>query len=394
MPTPSPTLTADAAAELIGRALEPVRPGCGSVGLEVEWIVVDRCDTTRPVAADEVLAAAVGPLPGGGTVGVEPGGQLELTTPRRPDPPTALAAADTDEAALRRRLAAAGLALVATGVDPWRPPRRSLDLPRYRAMEAAFDARGPAGRVMMCSTAALQVNLDFGADSVATCIRAALVAPVLAAAFANSPRIAPDGTVIASARALVWAAIDPGRTLPAPPDGWTGYALDADVLFVRADGDANPVGSPFPLRHWLAEGHPLGYPDVHDVAEHLTTLFPPVRPRGWLECRFLDALPADDRRVAVPVLAALVGDAAPLDRLTTICGGVEDAWALVPTGLADPGLRAAARDCLALAADLLDAAAPGGGRAVRAWAERRADAGWAPAPVDLQSLHHVEQEIP
>jgi len=392
MPTTSPTLTVDDAAALIGRALAPVRPGCGSVGLEVEWIVVDRSDPARPVAGDEVLAAADGPLPAGGTVGVEPGGQLELTTERRPDPCAALEAADTDEDVLRHRLAVAGLAMVATGVDPWRPPRRSLDLPRYRAMEAAFDARGPAGRVMMCSTAALQVNLDFGADPVATCARAALVAPVLAAAFANSPRLAPDGTVIASARSLVWAAIDPGRTRPAAPDGWPAYALDADVLFIRADGDAHPVGAPFPLRRWVTEGHRLGHPDADDVGEHLTTLFPPVRPRGWLECRFLDALPGDDRRVAVPVLAALVGDDAPPDELALACSGIDDAWALAPTGLADPGMRAAAESLLALAADLLDSGAPGDGAAVRTWAGRRAHAGWAPTFVDLQSLDHHEQE--
>lgn len=248
--------------------------------------MVDRSDPTRPVAGGEVLAAAAGPLPGGGTVGAEPGGQLELTTERLPDARTALDAADADEDELRRRLAVAGLVLVATGMDPWRLPRRSLDLPRYRAMEAAFDARGPAGRVMMCSTAALQVNLDFGADPVATCSRAALVAPVLAAAFANSPRLAPDGTVIASARALVWAAVDPALA----------------------------------------------------------------------------------------------------------CSGVDDPWALVSTGLADPGMRAAAEALLALAADLLGSGAPGDGAAVRTWAEHRAHAGWSPTSADLQSVHHLEQE--
>jgi len=146
MPTPSPTLSSEAAAAVIARALCPAGPVRGSVGLEVEWIVVDPDDPARQVPADEVLAAAAGPLPAGGQVGTEPGGQLELTSARYADALAALAAVDADEETLRRRLRASGLALVATGVDPFRPPHRSVDLPRYRAMEAAFDSRGrPAG---------------------------------------------------------------------------------------------------------------------------------------------------------------------------------------------------------------------------------------------------------
>ncbi len=406
MPTPSPTLTPDEAADLIGRALRSDAPGRGSVGLEVEWIVVDPAEPARAVPGREVLDAVAGPLPGGGTVGVEPGGQLELTTARHVDAPAALAAAEADEAVLRRRAVAGGLVLLATGFDPFRRPHRSLDRPRYRAMEAAFDARGPAGRVMMCSTAALQVNVDFGADPRATFTRASLVAPVLAAAFANSPRLAPDGTVVASARSLVWAAVDPGRTRPAPVDGWPRYALAADVLYVRAGGDAHPVPAPFPLSRWVAQGHTLGWPDEADVIEHLTTLFPPVRPRGWLECRFLDTLAPDDRRAAVSALVTLVGDDAPVDQLGRICDGVDDPWSLVPTGLADPSLRASAEASLALAADLLDMHPPvgtstgpspadaTGGDALRAWAERRRRSGWAVAHPDLLSHDSLEQEIP
>jgi len=395
MTTSSPTLTVDAATDLIDRALRPDVPGRGSVGLEVEWIVVDLGDTGRPVGGDEVLSAAAGALPAGGTVGVEPGGQLELTTDRHVDAPAALTATDIDESALRDRLCRAGLGLVATGVDPFRPPRRSLDLPRYRAMEAAFDARGPAGRVMMCSTASLQVNVDFGSDPLATFERAGLVAPVLAAAFANSPRISPDGSTLASARSLVWSAIDPGRTRPVParPAGsWSTYAFDADVLYIRSDGGTHPVGAPFPFRRWLAEGHRLGHPDEADVVEHLSTLFPPVRPRGWLECRFFDALAAHDRRIAVAALVALLSDDAPLDALSRACAHVDDPWPLVPSGLADPAMRQAAEACLTLAADLLDRSGPDGGGPVRAWAARRGAAGWAPPVIDLQSLHHLEQE--
>ena len=356
--------------------------------------MVDRADPRRPVPGREVLDAVAGGLPCGGSVDVEPGGQLGLATARQPDPWTALDAAAEDESVLRRRCRTAGLALVATGVDPFRPPHRSVDRPRYRAMEAAFDARGPAGRVMMCSTAALQINIDFGADPLATFARAALVAPVLAAAFANSPRIAPDGTVVASARSLVWAAIDPGRTRPVPVDGWTGYALAADVLYIRSEGDAHPVAPPMSLARWVAEGHRLGWPDESDVAEHLTTLFPPVRPRGWLECRFLDTLPSEGRRAAVPALWALLGDDAAVGTLQRACGDLEDPWSMVPTGVAHPSMRAAVECCLDLASDLLDDRRAGGGDTVRAWSTGRRASGWSPTGTDLQSMDRLEQEMP
>jgi len=399
MTPPRTALSLDAATDQIAAALTPSEASAGTVGLEVEWIVVDPADPSRPVPGAEVLAAAGGPLPAGGTVGVEPGGQLELSTLSHPGPTAALDAAAADEAVLDARMEAAGLLLLDTGLDPFRPPVRSTDLPRYRAMESAFDARGPAGRLMMCATASLQVNVDFGADPLATWRRAGLVAPVLAAAFANSPRRTSAGTVLASARSAVWAAIDPSRTRPVPTDHvdrWTAYALDAEVLFVERAGGAVPVAGPFTLRRWIEHGDALGGPDADDVATHLTTLFPPVRPRGWIECRFLDALPPDDRGVAVGALCALVSDATPLEQLGDACAAAADAWPQVPAGTADPVLRAAAERCLDLAADVLDVGDAGAGDAVRAWVDRRRSEGWAtPAPsADLLSLHRFEQEIP
>jgi len=394
--TPSPTLTEADVVDSVSRALRPSVPGRGTVGLEVEWIVVDGSNPSRVVTGDEVLAAAGGALPGGGGIGVEPGGQLELTTLRHADAWRALEAAATDEVVLRERAGQVGLRLLATGIDPFRAPHRSLDLPRYRAMEAAFDARGPEGRLMMCSTAALQVNVDFGVQPLATWERAARVAPVLAAAFANSPRTEADGSSTASARSAVWAAIDRSRTRPVPvgpAEAWAAYALDADVLFIREGDAAHPVGPSFSLRRWITDGHPLGFPDGDDVAEHLTTLFPPVRPRGWLECRFLDALEADDRLVAVLTLAALVGDDTPLDAVRAACAPVADPWPLVPTGTADPGMRRAAEQCMDLAAEVLERQRPGASTPVRWWTDRRRATAWEPTAPDLQSLVTLEQEI-
>ena len=62
-------------------------------------------------------------------------------------------------------------------------------------------------------------------------------------------------------------------------------------------------------RDWVEAGHPLGFPTADDLAYHLTTLFPPVRPKGWLELRMIDALPDPWWRVPVAVAAAWIDDA-------------------------------------------------------------------------------------
>ena len=408
MTTSTQSMTVTDAVEQITAGVRPTDSGRGTVGLEIEWIVVDPVHPTRPVGVDEVLAAADGPLPSDGVITVEPGGQLELSTTRQPDAWSALDAAAADEAVLQRRVTRAGLRLLATGLDPFRPPMRSLDLPRYRAMAAAFEGRWPAGAVMMCSTASLQVNVDFGAVPADTWQRAAWVAPVLAAAFANSPGPALDGTPAASARAAVWATLDKSRTAPvsgSTPTAnsadhgweheWAEYALDANVCFIRTGDDVDAVTTPFTLRQWITQGHRIGFPGSSDVAEHLTTLWPPVRPRQWLECRFFDALPPVDRTVAVLALVALVSDGAPVDEIRRACSGIDDPWSLVASGTAAPQMAHAAERCLELACDLLDAERPGSSIPIRSWTSRRASTGWVPnttAP-DLQSLDRIEQEI-
>ena len=93
---------------------------------------------------------------------VEPGGQVEIATPPVAGLAPLVDAIRADTAAIRARLAAEDLVLVGRASDPLRPPRRILRVPRYAAMEAAFDRVGPHGRTMMCSTSAVQVCLDAG----------------------------------------------------------------------------------------------------------------------------------------------------------------------------------------------------------------------------------------
>ncbi|MCF0097220.1 ergothioneine biosynthesis glutamate--cysteine ligase EgtA [Micromonospora sp. MH99] len=342
-------------------------------GVELEWTVHDAADPARPV--DPVrLRAALGPhspvtldpaspaepLRHGGTVTLEPGGQLEISTPPRSSTGALIQATEADIAQVTGLLTAAGLTLGRSGIDPHRRPRPVVDTPRYRAMRRAFDRRGPAGRTMMYSTAGLQVCLDIGEpDQVAPRWAAAhAVGPPLLAAFASASRHAGRRTGWASARMAAWLAIDPTRTRPVwvpgnvdedPTTTWIRYVLAAPLLCLRRRGPdwAPPPGVTF--ADWLDGALPRP-PTTDDLDYHVSTLFPPVRPRGYLELRYLDAQPDRDWRLPLAVLSALFADAGTVRAAYTIGAPVAHRWsAAARHGLSDPTLAAAAAALLDLA---------------------------------------------
>ncbi|WFE35885.1 ergothioneine biosynthesis glutamate--cysteine ligase EgtA [Micromonospora sp. WMMD975] len=348
-------------------------------GVELEWTVHDAADPTRPVDRERLREAlgrhcpvTLDPTsPGdelrhGSAVTVEPGGQVEISTPPRPSVAALLAATEADLAELRALLDTAGLVLGLSGMDRWRPPRPVVETPRYRAMRGVFDRHGPAGRTMMYSTAGLQVCLDAGEpDQVGQRWAAAhAVGPPLLAAFATADRHAGRRTGWASARMAAWLAIEPARTRPvwspgrADPDpaaAWAGYALAAPLLCVRGDGPdwTPPAGVTF--ADWLAGALPRP-PTTDDLEYHVSTLFPPVRPRGYLELRYLDAQPGREWTVPVAVLAALFADPATTRDALAAAAPVADRWhAAARHGLADRPLATTAATLF----DLALAALPG-----------------------------------
>jgi len=377
------------------------------VGVELEWLVRDARDPALPVTADRIAAAvaafgaetgtglpaspalptssAPGVLPSGGLLTTEPGGQLELSSLPANSVAECVRATAADLAALRAAAADAGLELAGFGLDPFRPPRRVLDLPRYAAMEAFFDRGGPWGRQMMCGTASVQVSLDAGDDSEGyTGYRTRwrllhAIGPVLVAAFANSPLREGRPTGWKSARQQVWARMDPGRTKPPPLDGdgdlpatWAAYALDAQVMCVRSDEAGDWTAPPgLRLRDWVrgSDGSSeadirgaLRAPTAEDLTYHLSTLFPPVRPRGHFELRMIDAQQGDGWVVPVAVASALLSDERAADAAMAAAERLwhpdgangQDPWLLAASaGPAHPRIARASRECFAVARDAL-----------------------------------------
>lgn len=312
------------------------------IGAEVEWLVFDRNDLTRRIDATDAARIASGELPAGGTVTIEPGGQVELVTPPHDGPRSLVDAIETDTRVLARRFDERDLALVPLGLDPIRQPVRTLDVERYEAMERHFLDVSPAGVQMMNLTASLQLNIDFGPDPVRTWQRANAVAPLLAAAFANSPTT--DGTEFQpiSHRMRIWAATDPTRTRPADPDpaAWGNYILEARVIL----GATSQT-----FRDWLTQPDP---PTVDDLDRHITTLFPPVRPRGYLEFRMLDALPALGRQAAVATVWTLMTNDDVGDAASAAAHALDDPWQLsYNEGTANADRHAAAVHMLSVSAD-------------------------------------------
>jgi glutamate--cysteine ligase len=428
----------DAAEHYVGLVCFKIGPP-RLVGIELEWLVHDAHDPTAPIPAGR-LAAALGewgpgylhrprdappptrngvrhkvaaqqhstPLPRGSAVTVEPGGQVEISSLPAASLTDCLADVAADSRALRSALTRAGLTASGYGIDPFRPPSRILDLPRYVAMESYFDRFGRAGRTMMCSTAAVQVSLDAGTDhgdsgpdSLASRWRALhALGPVLVAMFANSPVHAGARTAWRSARQAAWLGTDPARTTAPPPDGradadpreaYARYALDAPLLCVRRGdrGWAAPPGVTF--ADWIA-GALAERPTFGDLEYHLSTLFPPIRAQGHLEVRYVDAQRGEGWVVPAAVLWALTRHPVALDLALSAAEPVVGQWRLAAQyGLGDRSLARAAEAVLAAAQACLVGSAPPSVRdAVDRFAARYTMRGRSPADDWLPRQGHPE----
>ncbi|HWU09846.1 MAG TPA: ergothioneine biosynthesis glutamate--cysteine ligase EgtA [Streptomyces sp.] len=349
-----------------------------TVGVELEWLIHDREHPEADVSHDRLRASAdaVRATPLDAALTFEPGGQLELSSRPADSLMACIAATAADLASVRDTLGRAGLALAGIGVDPWHPPRRLLREPRYDAMETALDRSGPGGRAMMCTSASVQVCLDAGEEEPGPLGYGRrwqlghLLGAVLVAAFANSPFQRGRRTGWRSTRQALWADLDPHRTLAprgllSPRESWASHVLATPVMCVRT-GDG-PWGVPDGLtfRDWIRGGGPR--PPVRaDLDYHLTTLFPPVRPRGHLELRMIDAQSGTDGwLVPLAVTTALFDDpeaAETVYRTVKPLGEIagpsaaprNPLWtAAARDGLSDPELAAAAAVCFRAALEAL-----------------------------------------
>ena len=263
----------------------------------------------------------------GQSVTLEPGGQLELSgAPLE----TLHQTCDEVHDHLNQVRTVADELDVAFMGSGFQPKWRRDDMPvmpkgRYGIMRAYMPKRGDLGLDMMLRTCTVQVNLDFAseADMVRKFRVGLALQPIATALFANSPFTEGQPNGFLSYRSHIWTDTDPDRTGILPfvfEDGmgferYADYALDVPMYFVYRDGAyIDAAGQSF--RDFLAgkiAALPGERPRLRDWEDHLTTPFPEVRLKRFLEMRGADGGPWR-RLCALPALwVGLLYDAGALD---------------------------------------------------------------------------------
>lgn len=386
MPSKKPALSAQQVRDWVDRNSFDASTA-GVIGIEAEWFVVDPADPGNAPDPSLVrrLVGGETPLPMRSRVSFEPGGQVELSTQPYPDLTSAMSSLAVDRASIEARLAEGGLGIASIGMWPYEDRPRVLFDPRYDAMEACFDSYNDAGRRMMRMTAALQINVDIPGDLDRTWQLLHKVGPILLAAFANSPFALSQPSGWMSTREATWRSMEPSRTGPAFQTGdargdWFDYAMNAQVMLIRVSPERSlPVTWPLSFARWLDEGTEQGFPTIEDFEYHITTLFPPVRPRGWLEIRMIDCLPHDLAPIAAAVCAAIVHEPDVIAEATSHLPEV--GWEhAAKHGVSDPNIAAAASTLFRSAMPAIEVLGDrASADAVGAFIERFLDRGRCPA---------------
>ena len=251
-------------------------------------------------------------LRGKANITLEPGGQLELSGAMLE---TLHETADENQQHIDEVKTVAneiGAGFIGLGFAPeWK--REDFDwMPkgRYKIMREYMPKKGKLGIDMMLRTCTVQTNLDFEseADMVKKFRVSLALQPLATALFANSPFKEGQDTGFKSYRSQIWTDTDPDRCGMLPfvfEDGfgferYVDYMLNVPMYFVYRDGkyiDASGQDFKDFLKGKLA-ARPGELPSINDWADHITTAFPEVRLKRYLEMRGADSGP-------LPMLSAL-----------------------------------------------------------------------------------------
>jgi glutamate--cysteine ligase len=237
-----------------------------------------------------------------GGISLEPGGQFELSGAPQRTIHAAAAELDAHLADCHAVGGALGIHFLGLGVTPlWSVAEiHSMPKSRYGIMKPYMGKVGSLGTSMMFRSATVQANLDFAdeADMVRKMRVSVALQPVVTALFANSPFVDGRPSGFLSFRSHIWLNTDPARTGMTPfvfEDGfgferYAEYALDVPMYFVtRNDRYIDVSGESF--RDFLAGRLPQlpgERPTLRDWENHLSTLFPEVRLKQFLEMRGAD----------------------------------------------------------------------------------------------------------
>ncbi len=259
-----------------------------------------------PIEDNDRIVGLLDPsAPMGGSITLEPGGQFELSgAPLR----TLFQTCDEVNghlAAVREVADPLGISFLGLGFSPLWTLAETPRMPknRYAIMSGYMPKVGKLGLDMMFRSCTVQVNLDFSseADMVKKLRVSLALQPVATALFANSPFTEGKLNGYKTFRSAIWLDTDAARTGMMPfafEDGmgyerFVDYALDVPMYFVkRGKRHLNVAGASFrDFMDGKLELIPGEKPTIDDWADHLTTIFPEVRLKRYLEMRGADSGP-------------------------------------------------------------------------------------------------------
>ena len=238
----------------------------------------------------------------GGSITLEPGGQLELSGAPLESLHETCAETGAHLRQMREITPQLELCMLGVGFQPlWQ--RRDISwMPkgRYKIMREYMPKRGQLGLDMMLRSCTVQVNLDYEdeRDMVRKFRTSLALQPIATALFANSPFKDGQPSGLKSTRAEAWTDTDPDRCgVPGfvfDDDfgyaRWVDYILDVPMYFLHRGEDYLDV-SGLSFRDFMAgslPGFEGQFPSMADFEDHVTTAFPEVRLKGYLEMRGAD----------------------------------------------------------------------------------------------------------
>jgi glutamate--cysteine ligase len=255
-----------------------------------------------------------------GSITLEPGGQFEHSGAPFGSVAEAVAEDDrhTDELLpIAQRL---GITFLGVGFRPFGSIEDVAWMPkgRYRVMREYLGARGRKAHEMMKRTATVQANLDYldEADAMRKLRLGHGISSLVTALFAASPLVDGRPSGFQSYRASCWLECDPDRCgllrfafdEGAGFQDYAAWALDVPMFFVYRDGQYRPVKD-LTFRRFAKEGFGGERATLEDWALHLSTLFPEVRLKRYLEVRQADAGPREMVRALPALFSGLFYDA-------------------------------------------------------------------------------------
>jgi len=305
--------------------LTPV-PYEGPRGIERILLLMEGLLGWQKIEDRGLIIGLVDPV-GGGAISLEPGGQFELSGAPLETIHQTCRELHAHLAQVRECAEPLGIGFIGLGTSPIWSLAETPVMPksRYEIMSAYMPKVGTRGLDMMFRTCTVQVNLDFSseADMIRKMRVSLALQPIATALFANSPFLDNRANGFLSNRAEIWRDTDNQRAGLIPFvfdegfgfEAYVDWALDVPMYFVKRGSTYHDVaGQSF---RDLLEGRLPGLPGeratLSDWNNHLTTLFPDVRLKKYIEMRGADAGPWRTLTALPALWVGLLYDGAALD---------------------------------------------------------------------------------